>query len=345
MSKNKIGYLLMAISIPMFALAVLVFTVQQAGAAQPSVDLQQCANGGSNETDYCSYFGGGSQDVGWVTGNSNAQKSTYWIGDFIVYRMIFKDLTSNTTYCGGFSWDVAQQNEPAIDYIGTFSQTMFKADPVVGTAYAGQRLNPDDKLPIPTDPQLIAMTMDSSVFTGTQKAGRIELWGGQFVASPVSPTLPILRYGNVGQYSDWYLDPQPANQQSLEFCFTSAPTATQAVATWAGHIADPDNWDPSLTRPSGSPYHTRYGTSLGFTPPRTSTGQFWGSDGTNRNFGNLEVQLDISLFPTAITLLNMTAESQSGGVYLMLLAVGTLALITGGVLVWRQRQAVRSSHE
>lgn len=346
MSKNKIGYLLIAISLPMLALAVLVFTVQMVSAAPPSVDLEQCANGGTNQTDYCSNFVGLSGEVGWVTGNSNAQKSTYWIDDYIVYRMIFQDLASNETYCGGFTWDVSHQGQPAIDYIGTFSNTMFKANPLVDTNYDGQRATPYDQLPIPLDPMLKTMPMNGATFTGTQPTGDlIKLWGAEFVASPVSPTLPVLRYGNVGQFTDWALDPQPANQQSLEFCFTVAPTATQAVASWSGHIADPDQWKP-LDRPSGSPYHTRYGTQHGFNPPRDSTGQFWGSDGTDRNFGNLEVQLDIAQFdPTAITLRNITAEGQSSGLYLALLAAGVLALLTGSILVWQQRQAVKSTKE
>lgn len=343
MLKNKIGYLLIAISIPLLALAVLVFTVQNASAQQPSVDLQQCANGGNNETDWCRLDPGG--DIGWVTGNSNAQKSTYWLGQYIVYRMIFNALTPDTIYCGGFSWDVAHQGKPAIDYIGTFSQTMYKADPVIGTDFAGQRENPNDVEPIPLDPALYALTMDGASFTGTVKPGRIQLWGANFAQNPVSPTQPILRYGNAGQYTDWFLDSQPANEQSVEFCFETTSTATEAVATWAGHIADPAEWKP-LARPEGSPYHTRYGTSHGFTPPRDSTGQFWGDDGTDRNFGNLEVQLDIApTDPTAITLRNMTAEGQSSGMYIALLGAGILALFTGSILVWWQRRRVKSQQE
>lgn len=340
MKRSRIGPLLLAIGIPLLVIGLFFFAAGEVFAAPANVDLQQCANGGANESDYCSNFVGLPQSVGWVTGNSNAQKSTYWIGDFIVYRMIFNNLTSGTTYCGGFSWDVDHQGKPAIDYIGTFSNTMYKANPLIGTVYDGQRANPTHQLPIPLDPQLQAMTMNSAHFTGTQRPGVIKLWGANFVASPAAPALPILRYGNVGQFTDWSLDPAPANEQSLEFCFTVAPGATQAVASWSGHIADPAEWKP-LTRPEGSPYHTRYGTSHGFNPPRTGTGQFWGSDGTDRNFGNLEVQLDIApVDPTAITLQNMSATNGAAGAGFVIAAVGLLAIGSGLILILRKRQSV-----
>ena len=341
MRRCKLGYVLVAISIPLLALAVLVYAVQTVSAAPPAVTLEQCANGGSNETDYCRLDPGG--ETGWVTGNSNAQKSTYWIDQFIVYRFIFTDLAPEAIYCGGHSFDIAHQGKPAIDYLGTFSETMYKADPVIGTDFVGQRLTPDDVLPIPLDPQLQIMTMDGASFTGTQKPGRIQLWGAEFVPSPVSPTLPVLRYGNIGQFSD-YTDPDDANQQSLEYCVQTLPGQTQAVVSWSGHIADPEDWKP-LIRPSGSPYHMRYGTTHISTPPRTAEGQFWGSDGTDRNFGNIEVQLDIANNPTAITLRNMSAEGQSAGIYLALFGAGVLALFTGGLLVWRQRQVMQSPPE
>lgn len=339
MHKSRLGPVLLAIGLPMLIIGLFFFAANTVFAAPVSVDLEQCANGGANETIQCSTDPGG--PIGWVTGNSNSQKSTYQIGQFIAYRFIFNNLTAGATYCGAMAWDVAENGKPAVDYISTFSKTMTLADPTLGTTFAGQVTNPTQKVPIPADPLLSPpVTMAGFPFTGIQQMGTVNIWGGTFFHHDGWPTYPSI-YANTGQFGD-LASGGAAGAQSIEYCFVA--NGAQVLISLAGHIAVPASWG-DLPRPSGSPYHMRYGSNSVFTAPRTSINDLSEElpDGTTNhyNFGNIEVQLDVAE-PTAITLQNVSANSGVAGVGFVVAAVGVLAIGTGLILVLRKRQAVES---
>ena len=120
MNRSKLGLFLIVLSLPLLMVALFFLSVNTADAVV-GVTLEQCANGGNNETLWCSQPPKG-QATGWVTGNSNSQKSTYVIDQFISYRFIFDGLDPALIYCGAFAWDVAQSAGqgimgPAVDYI------------------------------------------------------------------------------------------------------------------------------------------------------------------------------------------------------------------------------------
>jgi len=338
MNKKRLGPILLAIGIPLLVVGLLFFAAGDISAA--SVTLEQCANGGNNETMQCSMDPGGS--IGWVTGNSNAQKSTYQIGQFIAYRFIFDGLTPNYYYCGAMAWDVAENGKPAVDYISTYSHTMTLADPTLGTIFDGQRLSPSQTVAIPADPVLITGTMQGNPFTGSQRPGTVNIWGGFFIVypNPSKPDYPAI-YDNDGSVD--LASGGAAGAQSFEYCFLAAES--QVLIALAGHIARPAEWG-DLPRPSGSPYHMRFGSTEDFTDPRSSINSFVGLSSvdpnvieSDDNFGNIEVQLDVAE-PTAITLQNISASGGSAGMGLVVAAVGLLAIGTGLILVLRKRQPV-----
>jgi hypothetical protein len=338
MNKSRLGPILLAMGIPLLVIGLFFFAAGSVFAAPVQVNLEQCANGGSNETNQCSTDPGGS--IGWVNGNSNSQKSTYQIGQFVAYRFVFDNLTAGATYCGAFAWDVSEGGKPAVDYVSTFSNTMTLADPTLGTTFAGQVNAPSYKIPIPPDPAL-GVLMDGQVFTGTQRAGTINLWGAALVNKPAPWPASGLIYANTGQFGD-LASGGSAGAQSLEYCFT--PVGSQVLMALGGHIADPSTWG-NLARPSGSPYHMRYGSNAVFTAPRTSINDLSEELGegvvNHYNFGNIEVQLDVAE-PTAITLQNISASGGSAATGLVIAVAGLLAIGTGLILVLRKRQPIES---
>jgi hypothetical protein len=332
MQRSRLGTLLTLIGAPLLILGLFFVAARAVGAAPVKVTLEQCANGGANETNQCSTDPGGA--IGWVTGNSNAQKSTYRIGQFIAYRFIFNSLTAGARYCGAFSWDVSENGKPSLDYVSTFSQTMTLADPTLGTSFVGQVGSPTDRTAIPPDPAL-AMTMQGFPLTGSQVPGTVNLWGGHFVDIP-SLGLPLF-YANQGQFGD-LASGGSASTQSLEYCFLAEDS--QVILSMAGHIARSADWG-YLPRPSGSPYHMRYGSNTLYNAPRTGIKDFTEEiDGivNHYNFGNIEVQLDVGE-PTAITLQEVTATGGNNGFGAVMAIAGVLILVTGLYLTFRRRQA------
>jgi hypothetical protein len=274
--------------------ASLVFVLDGSVHAQSST-IDQCANGDDNSDPTCTSSG----DTGWINGNVNETKATYAIGDFVAYRQTFADLTVGYTYCFGFGWDTNINGKPAIDYIGTFNNTLTQADPTHG--YTEFSVNsPAQIFPIPPDPALNA-TMDGQSFTGSQPLGVITTWG--------TTLFLITSYSNNGLAD---LDSNATFQQSIEYCFVAADD--DAIIAWSGHIADPAEWG-GLPRPSGSAYHTSQGTRQGLvTFPRESETDLVcipndGGEIQHNNEGREEVQLQI-LRPTAVSL---TEFSTSGG--------------------------------
>jgi hypothetical protein len=113
----------------------------------PSVNIDQCANGGVGKTpELCS----GSQ---WVNGNLGASKAHYAEGDSISYRDTFINLAigAGFTYCKTIEWDTTKGGKHAIDYITTWDATNTGGDPCGDEMTCGPD-SPDDTLALPNDP-------------------------------------------------------------------------------------------------------------------------------------------------------------------------------------------------
>jgi hypothetical protein len=90
-----------------------VFSAGGASAANPSANLDQCANDPvpSPSTDGCN-----TNANQWVNGNLGQSKAVYFEGDSIAYRMRFDNLTlgSHTVI---IEWDTTKSSKHAIDYL------------------------------------------------------------------------------------------------------------------------------------------------------------------------------------------------------------------------------------
>lgn len=316
-------------------LAVLLFlfngTVEALGV---NIDIEQCANGRYGENTTC--HNGGNH--GWITGNVNALKSQYVIGEFLPYRRVYHGLSVGSEYCFGMKWDIAIHGLPAIDYIATYNWTITDANPLWDTIFEPVGTNvvppPSSAIEIPNDPALITGTMNGNRFQGITLGTYIlddpdrvlQMWGGTLISAG-----PYSNDGESGDLADLF-------SQSMEYCFIA--DEAEAVLAWSGHMGDPEEW-LAPGRPTGSPYHMANGTYSGmYTPPRTSETDLSAvaPDGTvtNQNYGRMELQLDLSS-PTAITLDEVSLRSGSSGALTAFLAVTVVGLISLTIVFYRIR--------
>src|SRR6266540_4467116 len=104
--------------IPMILLLLLFILSSFASvalAANPSADLDQCANGSlaSPNVPACN-------PNEWVNGNLGASKAHYFEGDSIPYRMKFDNLSTTGTHEVIIEWDTTEGGKHAIDYLTSF---------------------------------------------------------------------------------------------------------------------------------------------------------------------------------------------------------------------------------
>ena len=207
-----------------------IIAPQETGAlANPSANLDQCANdpAPSASTDGC--FTDASE---WVNGNLNAAKSVYYEGDSIPYRMKFDNLTLDS-HTVTIEWDTTKSGKHAIDYLTAYNQTVATADPTLGIS----GLPAATTFPIPNDPQVTGAGV-------TPIAGDFTLFGGTITA--VSAYTYPLGAGFSGD-------------KKAQITLTFTASVADPVLAWGGHISDRADWgdDNSAVAISGSPYHTR----------------------------------------------------------------------------------------
>jgi len=145
------------------AVSVLLMAPGIANAANPSANLDQCANdpAPSSHLDGCS-----ASASDWVNGNLGASKSVYLEGDSIPYRMDFDNLASGS-HVVTIEWDTTKSSKHAIDYLTTWNRTVADSDPCLGVAGCGSATT----FPIPADPQVTGAGV-------TPVAGNFTLFGG-----------------------------------------------------------------------------------------------------------------------------------------------------------------------
>ena len=107
--------------------------VPPAAAANPSANLDQCANdpAPSPHTNGCS---GAVGENGWVNGNLGASKSVYLEGDSIPYRMVFDNLDTSASHTVIIEWDTTKSGKHANDYLTTWNRTVADSDPCLGVS-------------------------------------------------------------------------------------------------------------------------------------------------------------------------------------------------------------------
>lgn len=201
-----------------------------AQAANPSADIDQCANdpAPSLHTDGCN-----TAATQWDNGNLGASKSVYFENDTIPYRLKFSNL-SLVSHTVTIEWDTTKGGKHAIDYVKTWNATVADANPCLGVAGCTA---PGNTFAIPADPQVTGAGV-------TPVAGNFTLFGGTITA--VSPYSYSKGAGFTGDKS-----------ASVDITFTA--NVANPVLAWGGHIADRHDWGASNSAISipGSPYHSR----------------------------------------------------------------------------------------
>ncbi|MFL5679572.1 MAG: hypothetical protein ACJ77B_03140, partial [Chloroflexota bacterium] len=196
--------------------------------ANPSADLDQCANGPLSplDTTPCE------SDTEWVDGNVNESKSHYFEGDSLPYRMKF-DALSLSSHTVTIEWDTTKGDKHALDYLTTFSRTVSGAVPCAGVAACGSA----STFPIPADPQVTGAGV-------TPVAGNFTMFGGTITGASA------YSYADGTGFS---------GDKSARITVTFTALFDHPVLAWSGHIATRADWgaNNSAVAITGSPYHTR----------------------------------------------------------------------------------------
>jgi hypothetical protein len=209
---------------------VLLAPRSVAQALNPSARLDQCANGSS-----------GGQVCTWVNGDLNANNSRYVEGDFVPYRILFDGLTAGTTHSVTMEWDTLEGGTHALDYLGTYNETVSNANPCADVVSCSGT-PPPSLFAIPVD-EIVSLGPDDTAGTAddiVQTSGVFTFFGGSITS--------VSGYTRSGTTSV---------KTSVTITFTAS--IIDPVLAWSGHIATRVNWspEPSAVTISGAPYHMR----------------------------------------------------------------------------------------
>ena len=194
-----------------------------------SITLQQCRNGAD-----------GLGPCDWTGGNAGASNSHLLEGEFIPYRLAIP-IAGDTSDSVTIGWDItkydSQEAKHAIDYIGTYNDSVSFADPC-DPSVAGVSCNLASATTYLIPP-------DNQAPPGLQIPGEFTIWNGTITS--------VSSYGLVG-------DPTVETaSRSITINYTVDSGATGGVViAWGGHIAHHLDWEPEPTAAyiNGSPYHT-----------------------------------------------------------------------------------------
>jgi hypothetical protein len=202
--------------------------------ANPSADLDQCANGSLSNPDATPCQSSNE----WVNGNLGGSKAHYNEGDSVPYRLRFGNL-SLASHTVTIEWDTTKSDKHALDYVTTFNRTVGpNADPCVGVN--GCVLAGFTAFAIPKDPQVD----NGSGSPIPQLPGDFRFYGGTITG--------------VSAYS--YPDGDGfTGDKSARISITFTPSVANPVLAWGGHISTRINWGTgsSCVAIPGSPFHTR----------------------------------------------------------------------------------------
>jgi hypothetical protein len=223
-SKTFVGVLVAVV-----AAAGLLLLPGAALTANPSANLDQCANGPapSPSSDGCNV-----NASDWVNGNLGASKANYFEGDSIPYRLRLDNLSLNPGHTVTIEWDTTKSSKHAIDYIDSYNASVLNANPCLGVSGCSSF----STFNIPVDPQVSGAGV-------TQNPGVFTMYGGTITS--------------VSAYTGGSTFPNGDNSRRITITFT--PTVGNPVLAWGGHIATRKDWGQNNSAVSipGSPYHTR----------------------------------------------------------------------------------------
>lgn len=206
--------------------------------ANPSADLDQCANGGVGSLPV--------QCTGsaWQNGNLGQSQAHYLEGESVPYRLRFSNLTVGSTNTVTIEWDTTENSgaKHALDCLTSFDMSEVNADPCSGVA--GCNLADKNTLAIPPDANF---TAGPDGVNGT--ADDIPAMPGDF----------SLFNGTITGVSAYTMDGTYGGASKTRITITFIANATNPVLAWGGHISTRMNWgvNNSAIAISGSPYHMR----------------------------------------------------------------------------------------
>jgi hypothetical protein len=249
-------------------------------AAGPSVNLDQCRNGGlvtSGTQTFIQCSGGGSGNSGWVNGNAGASNAHYAEGESISYRARISGLKANDQVIVIMGYDVVHGGAHAIDFLTDKNrwqppETTVAATPDQPCSGVTGCVDPTDlkTAPIP------APTTNVQVDTSKTEANGCEITGNGATQQPVTSFNAIPAAQRVMEFFDatpaasnaiQYVGPTPNlldrnGDQEQQISVTFTANAANPVLAWGGHIARAADWGcadgpQSASGISGSPYHMR----------------------------------------------------------------------------------------
>ena len=227
----KKNFARLSLTIIMVMIVNLLGNAAPVFAANPSANLDQCANDPAPSP---SSNGCATAANQWVNGNLGASKAVYFEGDSIPYRMRFDNLPL-TSHTVTIEWDTTKSGKHAIDYIDDFNESVLDANACLGVSACDPTIF--DTEPIPADPQVTGAGV-------TPKPGDFRLYGGTITG------ISACSYPNGTGFS---------GDKSARITITFTASRANPVLAWGGHISTRLDWgaNGSAVAIPGSPYHTR----------------------------------------------------------------------------------------
>src|SRR3954451_3666002 len=195
----------------------LLLAAPMASAANPSANLDQCAN---DPAPSASNNGCDTAASQWVNGNLGASKSVYQEGDSIPYRLTFDSLSTSGSHTVRIEWDTTKASKHAIDYIDSVNQSVTTANPCLGGAACNAASF--TTFAIPNDPQVTGAGV-------TPIAGNFRMYGGTITG------VSAYSYSNGAGF---------VGDKSASIVITFSAARANPVLAWGGHIGTRQNWGP-----------------------------------------------------------------------------------------------------
>jgi hypothetical protein len=266
------------------------------GATNPSVSIDQCANGGVGSTPERCATKPPLANSNYQSGNVNSTKAHWQEGEVLPYRAVLTNLNPGVNTVT-FSFDTAKSSESkhAIDYLASYDYT--ETTGAAAGNHANQNNPCEDVIPTcnPSTPVTAPISVPDAfttaypaacangTFTGTALTGQfIKAWS----SNPTGVSAMSL------SYPDSPIVPSTGDcTAKFKITFTVAEGTSTVVLAWGGHVSANSDWGPGNAIPTGSPYHMHAGF-----PQESPEGTFF-------QVGNQDLQLASSAIvpPTTLT--------------------------------------------
>ena len=279
--RRRLGWRLLAAISGAAVIGSLMFVnVAVFAAAGPSVNLDQCRNGGlvtSGTQTFIQCSGGGSGNSGWVNGNAGASNAHYAEGESISYRARLTGLKNTDQVVLIMGYDVVHGGAHAIDFLTGIDrwqspETSATTVPDLPCSNVSGCVDPTDQklAPIPQP------TKNAQVDTSKALASGCQTNGNGATQQPITSFNAIPAAERNMEFFDatpaasnaiQYVGPDPNlldhnGDQEQQISVTFTANAANPVLAWGGHIARAADWGcsdgpNSASGISGSPYHMR----------------------------------------------------------------------------------------